>query len=310
MKNSDLVSIAMATYNGERYLQQQLDSIINQTYEDIQIIIVDDCSTDRTKEILADFQEKYQHCVTVYYNQANLGLVKNFEKALGYCTGDFIALCDQDDVWELHKVERLVREIDSYSLIYSDVSLIDADGQIISRSRTIDYGISNHSDIGFREMIFKSYIIGCSAMFRSELLLSAMPIPQDALFHDWWIAIFASKSNGIKYLHEPLVSYRQHSSNVHGHKKGGFIKNIVNTLMRSSSKTNELTRKLRRLKLFDDFDGLDERDKSEIKILSNHYKSYLESNYLFFHWFSTIILLRKLSVKKSSIKRLMERIIT
>ena len=97
-----LVSIAMATYNGEKYLKEQLDSIYAQTYKDIEVIVCDDCSSDKTVEILDEYKEKYG--LKYYINEKNLGFKKNFEKAISLCSGDFIALADQDDIWIENKI--------------------------------------------------------------------------------------------------------------------------------------------------------------------------------------------------------------
>jgi len=93
-----MVSIALATYNGERFLKEQLDSILEQSYTDIEIIACDDCSTDSTPQILEDYQKKDSR-LKVYFNEKNLGFKKNFEKCISLCDGDYIALSDQDDVW-------------------------------------------------------------------------------------------------------------------------------------------------------------------------------------------------------------------
>lgn len=303
-----LVSVAMATYNGEKYLLEQLESIVSQTYENIELIIVDDCSSDNTREMLRSFNEKHKDKVRVYYNRSNLGLVKNFEKALGYCSGDFIALCDQDDIWELNKIKRLVDEIGEYSLIYSDLSLIGSNGDVLSRSRTSDKRINNHSDISLRELILTNYVIGCSVLFKREILDSVLPIPSDAFLHDWWIAIIASKSNGIKYLHEQLTAYRQHSQNMYGEQDKSFYKKIIQLLTHSAYKSHIFKSKLLGLQSLDSIDGLNIGDRKLILKASNYYKSYLENKLLFRHWILTIILLNKLSVKKSRIKTFIEKI--
>lgn len=115
MKNK-LVSIAMATYNGEKYLKEQLDSIYAQTYKNIEVIVCDDCSSDKTVEILDEYKEKYG--LKYYINEKNLGFKKNFEKAISLCSGDFIALADQDDIWIESKIEIFLKSKGIDNLIY------------------------------------------------------------------------------------------------------------------------------------------------------------------------------------------------
>jgi len=122
MSVEPLVSIALCTYNGDTYISSQLDTIINQTYGNIEIIVVDDGSTDNTLPILKHYEETGK--IKLYRNNTNLGFIKNFEKAISLCTGDYIALSDQDDLWELNKIELLVNTIGENMLIFSDSEFI------------------------------------------------------------------------------------------------------------------------------------------------------------------------------------------
>lgn len=128
-----LVSIAMTTYNGEKFIKKQLDSIINQTYKNLEIIICDDGSTDKTIDIIKEYQKKDKR-IKLYINEKNLGFSKNFEKAISLCKGDYIALSDQDDIWELDKIETMVKNINDAILVYGDEKLIDEKDNIIADS--------------------------------------------------------------------------------------------------------------------------------------------------------------------------------
>jgi glycosyltransferase involved in cell wall biosynthesis len=207
---SNLVSIAIATYNGEKYLCEQLDSIKNQTYSDLEIIICDDGSTDTTWSIL----QNYAHAdsrIKIFRNERNLGLVKNFEKAISLCTGDFIALSDQDDIWLPEKIKTLLYTIKSCDLIHSDASLIDENNTVFEKSFS-SYSNKNHSN-DFLGYLFGNNVTGCTALFRRSLLEGHLPFPEEVHVHDWWIAILAAKNNGVTYLHQPLIHYRQHNNN-------------------------------------------------------------------------------------------------
>jgi glycosyltransferase involved in cell wall biosynthesis len=219
------VFIALATYNGEKFLHEQLDSIYNQTYKNIEVIASDDCSTDGTVEILKEYKKKYG--LKYFVNKKNSGFVKNFEKAISKCKGDYIALADQDDIWMPDKIERLVSEIGDYSLICSDAELIDGRGQKIADSfqRYSNNYIADGKD--FATMVFRNFVTGCTALITKDLIRKALPIPDGVHHHDWWLALIASKTNGLKYLNEPLIKYRQHSSNDTGaNKKINFFQKI------------------------------------------------------------------------------------
>src|ERR1700741_1533394 len=123
MSDSPLVSIALCTYNGARFLSQQLDTLVNQSYEPIEIIAVDDCSTDETFDILTEYAGRYPS-FKIYRNEVNLGFTENFEKAVKLCSGDLIALCDQDDLWDTKKIRLQVNAINGHVLIYHDSEFI------------------------------------------------------------------------------------------------------------------------------------------------------------------------------------------
>jgi len=122
--NIPLVSIVLCTYNGEKYLQAQLDSLIDQTYKNVEIIIVDDCSKDNTRSILLNYQSLYPF-IKVFLNSENIGFNKNFAKAIGLTGGEFVAICDQDDIWDLNKLEELKENIADKGVIFSNSRLID-----------------------------------------------------------------------------------------------------------------------------------------------------------------------------------------
>lgn len=210
MKNK-LVSIAMATYNGEKYVKEQLDSILNQTYRNLEIIICDDNSTDDTFKILEDYSKKDKR-IKLYRNKKNLGFVKNFEKAIFLCKGEYIALSDQDDIWMEDKIEILLDEINNFDLIHTDAYLIDEKGIIISKSfsRSSNKMIYPESIV---DLVLNGCVTGCTCMFSRKLRNFALPFPEDLYIHDKWLGINAYYLNSIKYLDKPLIKYRQHSNN-------------------------------------------------------------------------------------------------
>lgn len=210
------VSIALCTYNGAQHLAVQLDSLIAQTYSPIELIIVDDCSTDTTYALLQRYKEAHPDTIQLYRNSNNMGFVKNFEKAIGLCTGEFIALCDQDDYWEPHKLTTLMTAIDKHVLIYHNSALWEERSEKAYFFDRFNY-VSGHD---IRPFVLYNCISGHAMLFRKELIADALPIPY-GIFHDWWIVMAALNKGTIGYTKEALVHYRLHQHNetdFHGHK--------------------------------------------------------------------------------------------
>lgn len=222
-----LVSIAMTTYNGEKFIKKQLDSIINQTYKNLEIIICDDGSIDRTIDIIKEYQKKDKR-IKLYINEKNLGFSKNFEKAISLCKGDYIALSDQDDIWELDKIETMVKNINDAVLIYGDEKLIDENDNIIADSffQITEYIPENDN---YKKFYTNCHIYGHNMMFKKELVKDLFPIPFN---YDIWIALKASKKGKIKYINKVLGYYRQHSMSVSGviRKKRNIFQKIFNPI--------------------------------------------------------------------------------
>lgn len=215
-----LISIAMATYNGELYLASQLDSIVNQTHQNIEIIIVDDCSSDNTVTIIQQYQMQFPW-IKLIQNKNNIGIVKTFAIALSLCNGYFIALADQDDVWFSDKLEKLLHNIGNSLLIHSDAILADSNMQIIAKSNVIQANIDCRKT-QFVDYLISNNVTGCTTLFSKKLLALALPIPDGFYIHDHYLAIVASFYGHIKFLNEPLIYYRQHNNNSIGAKRRWF----------------------------------------------------------------------------------------
>jgi glycosyltransferase involved in cell wall biosynthesis len=200
------VSIAVCTYNGQKYLEEQLHSLIHQTYTDIEIVVVDDHSTDDTFKILKDYQEKYPH-LKCFQNDVNLGYVKNFEKAISLCEGDYIALCDQDDIWDLDKIELQITHIGNHALAYHDSSFIDEKGDFLPGKLSDVYPM--YEGAMPHPFLFFNCVSGHSILFHKRLIPHLIPFDK-RYFHDRWIAFIAAERGGIKLIPKSLVKYRQH----------------------------------------------------------------------------------------------------
>ena len=258
-----LVSVAMATYNGERYLKEQLDSIYAQTYKNIEVIVTDDCSSDKTVKILEQYAES--HGLRYSVNETNLGFVKNFERAISLCKGAYIALADQDDVWEREKIEVLVREIGSDLLIHSDCSIIDGKSAVTAPYWKRERGFN----IKVENLLRANVVTGCTVLFKRELLKSALPFPEGIAYHDWWLALCAANLNKIVYIPSCLTRYRQHT----GQNTGSDIKNPFKTFFINLYK--------RRNKLdFDRMIGIRKQRQNLLAIREGNIAVSIEKDYL------------------------------
>lgn len=234
------VSVAMATYNGEKYIKEQLITILNQTRKPNEIIICDDCSSDRTVEYIKDIEKLYPKFVKLIQNNINLGFSKNFEKACRLCSGEYIFFADQDDVWELNRIEQMLNEWNSsYGVFFSDATVIDEGGNRIFDSFYQDIYHLNFrtlSQINLKERIMNGNltIYGYTMAVKKELLDECLPF---VLQHDQTIPIVAALTSNIGFCSTPLTKYRQHSSTVSSEIKKSLsdkIKSKISLLKQES----------------------------------------------------------------------------
>jgi glycosyltransferase involved in cell wall biosynthesis len=218
------ISVALCTYNGERFLQQQLDSIARQTQPPDEMIVCDDGSTDGTLEILKQFASDAPFAVHLYPNPARLGVTKNFERAISLCSGDMIALTDQDDVWQPEKLARLhntLTAMPQVGAVFSDANLIDEAGYPLHATlwRSIRFSPREQQTINSGDalaVLLKHRVVtGATLAFRANLRDRILPIPE-IWVHDGWIAFIAALFADLRAIPEWLILYRQHGSNVIG----------------------------------------------------------------------------------------------
>ncbi|WP_353722628.1 glycosyltransferase family 2 protein [Dyadobacter sp. 676] len=218
-----MISVAMCTYNGAKYLSEQLKSIADQTVSVDELVVCDDRSKDDTIEIIKSFAATCKFPVRIHVNGQNLGSTKNFEKCLSLCKGDIIFLCDQDDRWRRDKVQKQLaflnarRDLDA---VFSDAEIVGDDSQPTGRTiwEEIEFG-KRRQEIWrggkSHEILFKGFVVtGATLAIRKSCLARLMPFPthvQD-LIHDAWIAMVLSLENKIDFIPETLICYRIHSS--------------------------------------------------------------------------------------------------
>lgn len=216
--NDDIqIDILLATYNGEKYLKCQLDSILNQTHKNIRLLINDDCSTDNTRAILKEYEEK-DNRIKVKYNEKNLGYVKNFEDLLKRVENKYFALSDQDDFWKEEKIEKSLNKLleEDADLVFTDLEPVDEKLNTITPSMVrfmqMDKNIKKHQD--YKSVFLRNCVTGCTILSKKELINEYIPIPtKEPMVHDWWMALIISQIGKITFLDEPTIKYRQHGNN-------------------------------------------------------------------------------------------------
>lgn len=212
------ISVAMCTYNGERFLSEQLASIAKQTRLPDELVVCDDRSTDRTVDIVREFGAAASYPVRVFVNERNLGFVANFERAIQLCNGDLIALSDQDDSWYPERLERSEQEFAAHpevGLVFSDADLIDDQGQLTGTRLWPNFGFVGERKqrllAGDYTVLTKRFVTGATIMFRSRLRENCLPFGSGWL-HDEWLAPAAAAVADVLPIDAPLIRYRKHAS--------------------------------------------------------------------------------------------------
>lgn len=217
-----MISIAVATYNGEKYICEQIDSILAQTVQDFELIVCDDCSTDGTVEILNKYAEKDGR-IKIFVNEMNLGFKKNFEKAIRLCSGEYIALSDQDDIWLPKHLEKLIDIIGDADIACGNARLVDKDGiptgQLLNE--TCNFYALYEEHLLYRLLCNSGLFQGASMLIKKKFLMDSavLPLSEGVLYHDAWFAACACLRRGIQYTFDVITLYRQHEKNASGTKK-------------------------------------------------------------------------------------------
>jgi glycosyltransferase involved in cell wall biosynthesis len=209
-----LASVALATFNGSRFLRQQLDSLIAQTYQNIEIVVSDDQSSDGTVDILAQYSACHSN-IRWSTNPDPQGYAKNFERAIRSCNGEIIFLCDQDDIWLPQKVELHIAAYSDPEIawVYNRVLLIDENNNKIGTLE--DTAPEYYQRRSITQAAWGSCILGCATSYRATAIMSALPIGRYARAHDSWIQLMVH-SEGYSFLDSQLQLYRLHGSNSAG----------------------------------------------------------------------------------------------
>ncbi|MCI8535391.1 MAG: glycosyltransferase family 2 protein [Hungatella sp.] len=237
------VIVLMATYEGERYICQQMDSILGQTLKELKLMVSDDGSKDKTREILKEYRNQYPDRIVLkhrvqeedYQNKEQVsGAAMNFFWLLAQASGDYILFSDQDDVWKREKAEKLLKHMkklekrlgkDYPILVHSDMEVTDEDLNMTAPS-FFDYQHCNPKRTSFAEVLVENPVTGGGAMINKALADLLLKVPEACCMHDWWMALTASCFGTISCIREPLYQYRQHENNVLGAKATGSLEDI------------------------------------------------------------------------------------
>ena len=218
------IQVVLPTYNGAPYLEAQVASIYTQTCRPERVLLRDDGSTDATPELIHKLQERYGPWLHVLPANGNLGCTANVNRLLEATTAPYVALADQDDLWLPQKLENsmaLMTQLEArYGascpfLVHSDLELIDQQGRPLGCRFLQRQRLDPHRTAPV-DLALTNVVTGCTALFNRALLQQALPIPAQALMHDWWLALVASVFGQIALVTEPGVLYRQHGGNLLG----------------------------------------------------------------------------------------------
>ena len=224
-----MITVLLAAWNGEKYLREQMDSLLGQTNQEFTILISDDCSTDRTPEIISEYESRFPDRVKSLKNLKPSGSARdNFFRLLKAASDEYLMFCDQDDIWLPDKVEVTIKEMkkmenvwgrDMPLLVHTDLSVTDQAGTVVypSMARYQKIGVYDNRTSHY---LVENNITGNTMMINRSLKDLMVDIPKTCVMHDWWLGLMASCFGKITYIDRPLVLYRQHGSNQVGAKSG------------------------------------------------------------------------------------------
>lgn len=229
-----MITILMATYQGEKYIREQLDSILAQTERNWRLVIWDDGSQDGTVQIAEEYAARYPEKITVRQNAENLGSTKNFLSMLMTYESEYFMFADQDDIWHEDKLAQTkyrMRQMEKRygketpALVCTDAAVVDREANPLQPSFTR----VQHFDMRCRSLphlLMENLCIGCTMMLNQALADKIKVLPEHARFHDWWVALVAAAFGHISYLPLATLDYRQHGKNVVGTQSfGDYVKN-------------------------------------------------------------------------------------
>lgn len=229
-----MITVLMAAYNGEKYIEKQIESILNQTETDWKLVIQDDCSSDATYQIASRYAQKHPNKITAVKRVKNSGsAANNFFSMLTYADGDYVMFCDDDDVWLPNKIEKSMEMMrkeeqkngtDKPVLVHSDLVVVDENLNILSRSMFQRQNL-DAKRCRLNHILVQNIVTGCTMAVNRSLvrMVAKAEMPEKAIMHDWWFALIAAAFGTIAFVDTPTVLYRQHGKNAVGAKNANSI---------------------------------------------------------------------------------------
>lgn len=291
-----MISVAIATYNGQEFIKEQLLSILNQTMPVDEIVICDDNSRDNTVQIIKDIQKEYKNIdIRLIQNNNNLGYKLNFKRVLSFCDADFIFLCDQDDIWLENKVEvmtQIMNEDKNIKVLASTYDLIDENNNPIHIDINPKFSNKNMYKckvkpnalvkVPFERLIVENSFQGCALCVRTQVNEKFQRCFSEEFHHDWLINILASEQNGMYFLNIPLFQYRIHSKNTIGLKGNVTLKGMdhlvsTNTVDARTNTAKNCIETLNKLEELDNELGLNYPTYTNYREFFNKHILYIEN---------------------------------
>ena len=212
-----ILSVIMATFNGSGYIKEQIDSILSQSIQDFELVVCDDCSTDDTWSILNEYALKDSR-IHIYRNENNIGINRNFEKGILYSQGNYVALCDQDDIWPPDRLEILLSTIGDKMIATGDAAVIDEEGKptgwLYSKITGLYHFPKNDLTRALIYIFNQNQAQGATMLIRREFFSKALPLPDMDGYYDAWFAILSCFAGGMNYSPLVVTLYRKHDKNV------------------------------------------------------------------------------------------------
>ena len=242
MFQTDNIAILLATYNGEKYIHEQIESILSQTYSEWEIYIHDDGSKDNTCEIILEYSHKYPEKIHIIEGAGTGCAKKNFFYLMSQVQAPYYMCCDQDDVWLETKIEKTIKKMKELEdqigkqnpiLVFSDLEVVDSNLNLIAASMNA-YQKLNPSKTQFKDLLIQSLVTGCVMMMNESCVKKSL-VSFDIdkiIMHDWWCSLVASYFGKIGFVDESLIKYRQHSDNSVGVKALSDIRYIIKKAMK------------------------------------------------------------------------------
>lgn len=264
--NSDSIDIVISVYNGASYLEEQIISLMGQDYKKINILVRDDDSTDNSIDIIKKIHKNFPDKIKIVVEDSGrIGPIQSFSKLLSRCESNYLMLCDQDDIWLPYKISKTLSSMHAAEqrygstipiLVHTDLNVVDKELSQIAPSFFKYQNLNPRLGMKLNRQMVQNVVTGCTVMINRPLANLALPIPENAVMHDRWLALVAALFGHVVYLDEATILYRQHSENSVGANRWGVrrvmhqarsIEAAHKSIIRSSRQAQELLHRYRDL---------------------------------------------------------------